>query len=98
MQRTPSELAACPAATQPTAAAARLGKSAVDGLGKTQAYQNRTKLKPPMFPRDRPVHARRTRPPPVKPPLPAPRGPPRPAAGAPLSTALTLTLNPNPNP
>ena len=91
MRRTPSELTACRAATQSTVAAARLGKTAVDCTGKTHAYQNRTKLRPPMFPRDRPVQARRTRPPPVQPPLPAARGPLRPAAGA-------AKHSPNPNP
>ena len=89
MQQTPSGMAACRAAAQSTAAAARLGK--------TQAYQNRPTVRPPMFPRDRPPlppQARRTRPPPGKAPLPASRGQPRSALGASLSTASVPPARP----
>ena len=89
MQQTPSSMAARRAASQSTAAAARLGK--------TQAYQSRATVRPPMFPRDRPPlppQARRTRPPPGKAPLPASRGQPRSAHGAALSTASVPPLRP----
>ena len=92
MRQTPSGMAACRAATQSTAAAARLGN-----VGKTQAYQNRTKLRPPMFPRNRPPlppQARRTRPTPSMAPLPASRGQPSSADGAALTTASVPPLRP----